>query len=283
MTMDKSTTPELRVHREENFRIPTETERSLALWVDRVGRITDTKRLDRLRILGQYCHIFVLEGEGEYRSTRWGQLPVRAGDCMVQFPDDPCLYHPDSTWTSCWVTWNGPEAAQIHETGYLAQRSPVFRDTGRAVAKAYEQLLPIIQKGDPASALQRKTLLLEMILELFNTQQQLAGSGGDDPPIERALTHIHEHLAADIPVTALAQDVALSPTHFRRRFRAYTGRSPVEYIRDLKMAEAQRLLREGLPIKQIADHLGYQDVFYFMRVFKKTVGLPPGRFARQHG
>ena len=146
MTMDKSTTPELRVHREENFRIPTETERSLALWVDRVGRITDTKRLDRLRILGQYCHIFVLEGEGEYRSTRWGQLPVRAGDCMVQFPDDPCLYHPDSTWTSCWVTWNGPEAAQIHETGYLAQRSPVFRDTGRAVAKAYEQRIIELDK-----------------------------------------------------------------------------------------------------------------------------------------
>ena len=101
--------------------------------------------------------------------------------------------------------------------------------------------------------------------------------------MEQALTLIHERFNRDIPIPELAREVGLSATHFRRHFRVYTGRSPLEYIRDLKMAEAKRLLREGTPIKQVAAAVGYPDPFYFMRVFKQATGTPPGRFVRENG
>lgn len=47
------------------------------------------------------------------------------------------------------------------------------------------------------------------------------------------------------------------------------------------MAEAKRRLREGIPIKQVAAEVGYSDTFYFMRVFKRTIGCPPGAYANQ--
>ena len=43
--------------------------------------------------------------------------------------------------------------------------------------------------------------------------------------------------------------------------------------------KAKRLLREGLPIKRVSDEVGYTDPFYFMRVFRKNVGTPPGAYA----
>lgn len=282
VTMDKSTTTELRVYREEKFRVPSKAERTLGLWVDRIGEGVSNRLLNRLRILGQQCHVVVLSGHGVYTSQRYGTHEVKAGDCMVQFPEDPCIYYPHGYWTTRWITWNGPEMERLRELGYLATAAPVFRDAGMFISRAYTQLRPIMERGDPAAALRRKTLVLQMVLSLHDAQQQLAGTTTGQPHIEQALALIHERFNRNLPIPALAREVGLSTTHFRRRFHAYTGRSPVAYIRDLRIAEAQRLLREGLPIKQVATATGYEDPFYFMRVFRATVGMPPGAFSRQY-
>jgi AraC family transcriptional regulator of arabinose operon len=281
--MDKSTSGDREVYRSEQFRIPSQAERTLGLWVDRIGEGVSDRPLDRLRILGQFCHVIILNGHGVYISERYGTHEVLAGDCMVQFPEDPCVYYPYGAWTTRWVTWNGPEARQLEKLGFLAKTTPVFRDTGMSISRAYNQLLPIMQRGDPAAALRRKALVLQMVVALQDTQQQLAGEPQGHPRIEQALALLHDRFNRDIPIPELAREVGLSPTHFRRQFLAYTGRTPVAYIRDLRMAEAQRLLREGMPIKQVADAVGYQDPFYFMRVFRTTVGSPPGSFARTFG
>ncbi len=280
--MDKSLTSRLRIYREEKFRVPSEAERTLGLWVDRIGEGVSDRPLNRLRILGQQCHVIVLNGQGVYISERYGTHEVKAGDCMVQFPEDPCIYYPHGSWTTRWITWNGPEAERLRELGYLATSVPVFRDTGMFISRAYNQLRPIMERGDPAAALHRKTLVLQMVVSLHDTQQQLSGGATGHPRMEQALMLMHERFNRNIPIPELAREVGVSTTHFRRRFHAYTGRSPVAYIRELKMAEAQRLLREGMPIKQVADAVGYEDPFYFMRVFRAAVGTPPGAFARQH-
>lgn len=280
--MDKTTTKGVHLYREERFRVPSAPERTLGLWVDRIGEGVSTQPLYRLRILGQQCHVIVLTGHGVYTSQRYGTHAVKAGDCMVQFPEDPCIYYPDGSWTTRWITWNGAEMERLRDLGYLATQDPVFRDTGMFISRAYNQLRPIMERGDAAAALRRKTLVLQMVLSLHDAQQQLAGATTGERHMEQALALIHERFNRDLPVPDLARAVGLSTTHFRRRFRAYTGRAPVAYIRELRIAEAQRLLREGRAIKQVAGAVGYDDPFYFMRVFRAVVGIPPGKYTREH-
>jgi AraC-like DNA-binding protein len=282
LDMEKTTTSEPRVYREEKFRVPSESERTLELWVDRIGEGVSSRRLDRLRILGQQCHIIVLSGHGVYISQQYGTHKVKAGDCMVQFPEDPCIYYPHGSWTTRWITWNGPELARLRDLGYLATPSPVFRDTGMCISRAYNQLRSTMERGDPAAALRRKTLVLQMVVSLYDSQQQLTGEAFGQLRMEQALSLIHDQFNRDLSIPELASNVGLSATHFRRQFRTCTGRSPLEYIRALRMAEAQRLLREGRPVKQVAAAVGYDDPFYFMRVFRAEVGTPPATFARQH-
>ena len=282
LPMDKTTISDLNMYRADKFRIPSEAERSLGLWVDRIGEGVSTGPIERLRVLGQYCHVIILNGHGVYTSEQWGSHAVKTGDCMVQFPDDPCAYGPNGSWTTRWITWNGPEADRLRDLGYLSKGEPIFRDTAMSISRAYNQLLPIMQRGSPADALRRKTLALQMVLALHDTQSQLFGDGIGQPRIEKALALIHEQFNQNIPIPDIAREVGLSTTHFRRQFREYTGRSPIEYIRDLRMAEAKRLLREGTPIKQVASDVGYEDPFYFMRVFSSSTGTPPGSYVRQH-
>lgn len=280
--MNDSIIKDIGTFRSEQFRVPSDIERRLGLWVDRIGEATTDERPEKLRILGQYCLIHVIEGDGVYLSQQAGRIPVRQGDCMIQFPEDPCLYYPHTTWTTRWVTWHGPESGIYEELGYVNSTTPVFPDHNAAVLDAHAELSHIIHDETPRAVLRRKAIVLEMIAKACVSDQ-----GGrvpsNDAKMKKAAGWIHQRFAEDIQIPELASKLNVSVPHFRRLFRRYTGRSPTAFIRSLRISESKRLLLEGLPIKQVAATVGYRDVFYFMRVFKKTAGIPPGQFQNQTG
>ena len=52
----------------------------------------------------------------------------------------------------------------------------------------------------------------------------------------------------------------------------------MDFITSLRISRAKQLLAEGKSIKEVAALVGYSDVFYFMRIFKKVTGITPGQF-----
>jgi AraC-like DNA-binding protein len=80
----------------------------------------------------------------------------------------------------------------------------------------------------------------------------------------------------------LAKLCGLSERHFFRRFKQATGSSPINWLRRERISFAQtRLLESGSSIKQIADQVGYRDVFFFSRDFKRHTGYCPSEFRRE--
>jgi AraC-like DNA-binding protein len=79
----------------------------------------------------------------------------------------------------------------------------------------------------------------------------------------------------------LADEQSMSLSTLRRRFRDAVG-SPIHtYMLQLRMSQARRLLGDSdLPIKQVADQLGYRDVFYFSRQFRQITGVPPAAYRK---
>lgn len=84
--------------------------------------------------------------------------------------------------------------------------------------------------------------------------------------------------------TALQQVVAsarIPERTLKRRFRAATGSTLIEYIQGLRVEEAKRLLESGdLPVDEIAAAVGYEDNSFFRRLFKRLTGLTPGQYRR---
>jgi transcriptional regulator GlxA family with amidase domain len=97
-----------------------------------------------------------------------------------------------------------------------------------------------------------------------------------DRRIEVTLKLMHEEIHRNIPVRDLAQQVKLSTGHFIRLFKAETALSPKQYVRCLRMKQAETLIHGSfLSVKEIAACLGVGDRSHFSRDFKKFHGHAP--------
>jgi transcriptional regulator GlxA family with amidase domain len=93
---------------------------------------------------------------------------------------------------------------------------------------------------------------------------------------EQLAPFIRDHLHEELSVERLAQEVALSPRQFTRRFTQATGRSPAAYVLELRTEEARRqLLEGGSNVGEIAMALGFKSDDVFRRAFERRFGLGP--------
>jgi AraC-like DNA-binding protein len=80
----------------------------------------------------------------------------------------------------------------------------------------------------------------------------------------------------------IADALAVSPSHLTRLVRRATGRSVGDWVRDRRIEEARRLLRQSdAPVEAIAREVGYSDVTHFRRQFRRAHNTTPARW-RKH-
>jgi len=98
--------------------------------------------------------------------------------------------------------------------------------------------------------------------------------------IGRAQRYIRQHVDRDLTLGAIAREAGASSYHFARLFHAYTGETPFEFLRRLRLIEALRRLQKDPDgaITDIALDVGYETPWAFNKVFKKTLQMSPRDF-----
>ena len=74
--------------------------------------------------------------------------------------------------------------------------------------------------------------------------------------------------------------LGVSTSHLNAVFKSYTAMTPYQYFISIKIRKAKELLEAGaLPIKEVAFRLGFNDQYYFSRLFRKKTGVAPSRWS----
>lgn len=99
--------------------------------------------------------------------------------------------------------------------------------------------------------------------------------------VQRMQDYISANFAEDITMAELSAAALYSPWYSYRIFREYTGQSPADYIRRLRLSEsAIQLKKNGKRIADIAFELGFGSVDGYQRAFRREFGMNPGEYAR---
>jgi AraC-like DNA-binding protein len=100
--------------------------------------------------------------------------------------------------------------------------------------------------------------------------------------LARVIKFIEENLADDLSLEEIAQRAGLSRMHFAAQFKTATGQSPHAFLLARRIELAKSLLTEGrIPLVQVAFTAGFSSQAHFTTVFRKAVGVTPGRWRQR--
>lgn len=159
---------------------------------------------------------------------------------------------------------------------------------GGGVNAAADIALYLVEKfcGRETAVQCARALLIEMPRQWQTAFTQLCiRTAHNDACIQHAEEWLHQnHAQKDISLELLAAEMGMSARNFARRFKAATGKSPLNYLHALRIAAAKELLEtENSGIQQIASRVGYTDVLFFRTLFKRHAGLSPNDYRKRFG
>ena len=223
---------------------------------------------------------FVLEGR---------TYPIRPGTLFWLRPGDDGLatQEPADPLTVVYVHFDffgaGAERSVPVRADLLPARYVPLRDASR-IEMLLARVVRLQQLPTPLGAVEARLLLHQAMLEAYRQDavNQGAANVHPDPRITAVLARLHRRPAERISLAQAAALADVSADHFSRLFKAHTGTSFRRYAIDVRLERARHLLEEtSLPVGEIAQVLGYGDVFLFSRQFKARHGVAPTQL--RHG
>jgi AraC-like DNA-binding protein len=216
------------------------------------------------------------------------------GETHVALPGDVVVINPDEVHTG----YSGDKLGWTYRMLYptvqtlkmvadaMADRpveSPWFPQAvikDRPLAARIRQLHLLLERS--ASHLERQVNYYHVMGELIRTKAGNAPAekkpGLERQAVKKARRLIDDTLSQNLSLETISRHVGLSPFYFARMFRQYTGLPPHAYRKQQRILRAKQLLRDRMPIVQVALETGFADQSHLTRHFKQIVGVTPGQY-----
>lgn len=144
-----------------------------------------------------------------------------------------------------------------------------------------------LERPTPSKALIDDLIIKEMLLRLFGTEGLLLLKKNfeksiADTRIQKAIAHIGSNIQQKLTTEELARVSGLGQTTFFKRFKQYTGYSPIAYILHERIRQAKVMIqKDKLSLQEIAFKSGFNSYEYFCNSFKKIENLKPSEYKRE--
>jgi AraC family transcriptional regulator len=175
---------------------------------------------------------------------------------------------------SAWQERLRPYSALVERPATYQQGNPV-----RLALRLYNEF----RQQDSVTPLMLEGLLLELLAQL---ERNKTGTTDRSGPrwLRQASDFLRAHYTESLSVDAIAAAVGVHPAHLVRTFRQRNGCTIGDFIRDLRVEHASRLLStSGLSLGQIALDSGFADQSHFCRIYKNRTGMTPSEYQKVCG
>lgn len=242
-------------------------------------RLQFTRKSGRKDYLLMYC-----TGGREYSREPEGMLELKEGWIRIFKPGEPqYLHYALQNSHVCWMHVTGYGCREILDSCGIYNDKLYYIGKDADIENLFNRIVgEIIHKRIDYEKV-CSALVLQCILLVGRRVREHADGlkGKNIDVITDIISHIIDHYNQKMTIELLAGRASMSKFSFIRLFKHFTGYTPMNYIIRLRMQKAKEMLeRTNASIKCISAEVGYDNPFYFSRLFKKLEGMSPEKFVR---
>ena len=234
---------------------------------------------------GTSTHILIYCVDGKGWMNAGGKTISVDRDQYIIIPANmPHKYGSDEEhpWSIYWLHFKGTIAAQIADLlslkGTSFSRSITYSEER---INLFDTIYNILEKGYSDANLQYINMCFWHFLASFSHPDLFHTSAGTirEDVIDRSIAFMRESLHSPLSLKQLADQALISSSHYSALFKKKTGYPPLEYFNNIKIQKACQYLEfTGKNIKEVSYTLGFNDPYYFSRLFSNIMGLSPMEF-----
>ena len=237
------------------------------------------------RRLADYAAVFVEKGRGILTTEQGGVQNVVGPAVFWLFPDHQHSYGPDknTTWLERWALFRGSLVNDFRLKGFLNPSQPLVAQVNHAeVAHMFGTLHSEMLKRDALGWASAAATIHRLVLQMA-LQSAISNSTKIKRQKSRIGGLIEERAFSDLDLEDLADELQISPATLRRKCVALLGMAPKHYQLQLRIDRAKEMLAaRNSSIEEIARAVGYEDAFYFSRLFFNREHLSPTEYRKLH-
>ena len=123
-------------------------------------------------------------------------------------------------------------------------------------------------------------MLTQLLARYGQEKLRLKSLGREHAAVEGVREYIIEFHSHNLSLAELARIANLSPFHLTRVFARQVGMPPHEFLTQVRVAKAKKLIRSGLSLSDVAAQTGFADQSHFIRQFKRLMKITPGEYLK---
>lgn len=234
---------------------------------------------------GEFILIYCVQGHGsiylgkkkyDLFANSYFIIPINEAHRYASSNEDP--------WSIYWLHFSGSMTAALFDR-YADKKEltvkSVAYDENRI--EVFNNIYAILSNGFQVRNIELANIkLLQLVTSLVYSEDLIISLDKSDA-ISQSISFMKDNLKNYFSVEELASKLNYSTSHYTHLFKTRTGFAPIHYFNQLKVQKCcQYLSFTDLSVKEICFKLGFQDPYYFSRIFKKFMDVSPANYRKMH-
>jgi AraC-like DNA-binding protein len=230
------------------------------------------------RVLPEFQMVYITEGQGIFTSGA-AAYQVKPGSILLILPGVRHAYRPlpETGWHEYWVGFKGGYFSTLLAEGRFSP-DHVFFETGLwdSVVSIFNQIFDEVGNQRPLYQLKTCALIMSLIAGVLTRERRREQPNYYEKIVAGAKYLMESNVYGEIDIPSISEQLGMSTSRLNEIFKTYTSMTPYQYYIHIKIHKAESLLeQEDLPVKEVAYKMGFEDQYYFSRLFKNKTGVAP--------
>lgn len=234
---------------------------------------------------GQYILLYCLDGEGQVYIGDHIYI-LRPNTYIIIAKNIPHRYASSNTnpWSIYWLHFSGLNADAMYQRYADAEDQPLRAiPYDEARINLFEKIYGMLEHSFHEKEMEVTNLYLQHFVTSLVYYKELNPVAYETDSVSLSIAYMKKNIRKKLLIDDLAAQRGLSVSHYSRLFNQKTGSSPINYFNLLKIqASCQHLYFTDSSIKEIAAVMGFDDQYYFSRLFAKLIGMSPLKYRKAH-